>query len=87
MPLELITTQDLLQFKNTLIQEIKLMLDDARGQEQKLLKSAEVCKMLRISAGTLQGLRKNNLIPHSKIGGTYYYPFKDIAKMLPGKAH
>lgn len=40
--------------------------------------------MLEISPGTLQTLRTNGTIRYSKIGGIFYYKYKDILKILNG---
>jgi hypothetical protein len=74
MPVELITMQDLLQLKASIVAEVQAMFEKQGLRQDKSLKSAEVCKMLRISAGTLQSFPKNKRIPYSKIGRTYYYP-------------
>lgn len=85
MPLEIVTIQDLQQFKSSIIEELKAMFTKPVPKQEKMLKSTEVCRMLRISAGTLQNLRKNKTIVASKIGGTYYYLYDDICNMLPKK--
>ena len=80
---QLITIGDLEVFKNSLIQEIKVLLKgSASGQAKKWLKSAEVKKMLGISTGTLQTLRINGSLPFSKVGGIIFYDFNAIEKLL-----
>jgi hypothetical protein len=85
MPLEILTLQDLLQFKCSLVEEIKNILGRQEQKELKTLKSTEVCKMLRITPATLQNMRRNKIINASKIGGTFYYLYEDIIQLLPGK--
>ena len=46
------------------------------------LKSADVRKMLGISSGTLQTLRINKTLPYTKIGGTIYYAYGDVTRVL-----
>jgi hypothetical protein len=83
MPLELLTIKDLQEFKSELITELKKMLIHQESNEpQKLLKSREVCKMLRVSPGTLQNLRRNNTVGFLKIGGILYYRFEDIERLI-----
>jgi len=83
MQLEIITKDDLKQFKTELLNDIK---DIVKPQEkvQKWLKSAEVRKMLNISPGTLQNLRINGTLRFTKIGGMMYYKLEDINMLLEG---
>ena len=46
------------------------------------LKSIEVKDMLGISDGTLQNLRINGTLPHTKVGGTIYYEYVDVIGLL-----
>jgi len=85
MPIEILTMQDLAQLKTSILLEVKAMLPKVTGTDDKIVKSTEVCKMLRISTGTLQNLRKNKTIIATKIGGTWYYHREDIVRMLPRK--
>ena len=83
MPTEIVTTDDLREFKIELIKEIKQLLAVHHGQpSKKWLKSYEVRKLLGISPGTLQNLRINGTLPYTKIGGVMFYNYEDIQKML-----
>ena len=83
MPSEIITTDDLREFKTELLSEFRKMLNEQRGQPaKKWLKSYEVKKLLSISPGTLQNLRLNGTLPFTKIGGQMFYDYEDIRKML-----
>ena len=85
---QLLTVGDLEIFKESLIQEIKSLLANANSRPaKKWLKSSEVKKLLGISTGTLQNLRINGTLSHSKIGGTAYYDYDEIAKLLKGNGH
>lgn len=85
MKIDIITTEDLQQFKMDLMQEIKGVLHLKNlSQNKEWLRSSEVKTMLKISGGTLQNLRINNTIPFKKIGGTMYYDKSVIVKMLEG---
>jgi hypothetical protein len=87
MAISVITKEDLQQFKIELLEEIKNLVQD-RTTEQKLwLRSSEVKKLLNISSGTLQNLRINGTLSCSKIGGTLYYNYKDIEKLLTDFKH
>ena len=84
MPTSIITTEDLKEFKEELLLEIREIF---QGQEhgiasKKWLKSTEVMKMLKISPGTLQNFRINGTLPFTKIGGIIYYDASDINEML-----
>jgi hypothetical protein len=83
MAAEIITTDDLREFKLEMLEEIKKLLRQNGVQPvKKWLKSPEVRKLLNISPGTLQNLRINGSLPFTKIGGIIYYDSEDIQKML-----
>jgi hypothetical protein len=84
MNVELITKQDLREFKNDLLNEIKQIIKPGQGQSKQWLKSVEVRKLLNISPGTLQNLRINGTLRYTKIGGMMYYKLEDIHKLLEG---
>lgn len=80
---QLLTVGDLENFKSTLLEEIKALLQQSNGQPAKQwLKSIEVRKLLGISPGTLQNLRVNGSLPFTKIGGIVFYRYDDISKLL-----
>ena len=85
MPLELLTSGDLIDFRLELLKEFKQLLSEKEAPHGRLLKSRDVRKILRISAGTLQNLRRNKTLNFTKIGGIIYYYYDDIQKLLPGK--
>ncbi len=83
MPSEIITTDDLREFKVEILQDIKKLLKEYHGHpSKKWLKSYEVRKLLGISPGTLQNLRVNGTLPYTKIGGIIFYDHEDIKKMM-----
>jgi uncharacterized membrane-anchored protein YjiN (DUF445 family) len=85
MAATIITTEDLLEFKIDLLEEIrKIIGSQITTQTKKWLKSLEVRKLLNISPGTLQNLRINGTLAYTKIGGTIYYDNQDINKLLEG---
>jgi hypothetical protein len=86
MATEIITTDDLREFKIELLEDFKRLLKEHGGQpSKKWLKSPEVRKLLGISSGTLQNLRINGTLPYTKIGGILYYDNEDIQKILMDK--
>jgi len=83
MPTEIVTTDDLREFKIELVKEIKQLLAVHHGQpSKKWLKSFEVRKLLGISPGTLQNMRINGTLPYTKIGGVMFYDYDEIKKTL-----
>ncbi|MEY8780901.1 helix-turn-helix domain-containing protein [Allomuricauda sp. XS_ASV26] len=79
----IITTEDLMEFKVELLEDIKALLKDQNGQQgKKWLKSNEVRELLGISPGTLQNLRINGTLPYTKIGGVLYYEYHEIMEVL-----
>ncbi len=81
--LDLITREDLENFKKQLFEELsKLKIDGAERAQKKWLKSADVRKMLGISPGTLQALRINGVLRFTKVGNILYYKNEDITKIL-----
>ncbi len=83
MATSIITTEDLAAFKKELLGEIKVLLQEqGKFSSKKYLKSTDVMKMLKISAGTLQNLRVNGTLPYSKIGGLIFYEADKIASVL-----
>jgi len=82
MALEVLTKEDLQEFKNELLEDLKNLFQ-IRTTEQKLwLRSAEVKELLKCSSGTLQNLRVNGTLRYSRVGGTLYYNYQDIEKLL-----
>lgn len=83
MPTSIITTEDLREFKEELLEEIKIIINQQSGVISKTwLKSPEVRELLSISPGTLQNLRINGTLPYSKVGGVIYYDYEEIQKVL-----
>ncbi|HTK21050.1 MAG TPA: helix-turn-helix domain-containing protein [Mucilaginibacter sp.] len=84
--LDLITKQDLEQFKIELFAELKeLGIGLSTDQSSKQwLKSTEVRKLLKISPGTLQNLRIHGTLSYTRVGSILYYKYEDILKVLEG---
>lgn len=83
MQIEILTKQDLFNFKNEIIQEIKkITKSNDSTLNKEWLRSIEVRKLLKISAGTLQNLRIKGILPYEKIGGIFYYAYEDINRLL-----
>ena len=82
MAVEIVTKQDLSEFRTSLLNDIAALLLSKPQQTKQWLKSSEVRKMLNISPGTLQTLRINKTLSYTKIGGIIYYGYQDIEKLL-----
>ena len=79
----IITSEDLMEFKIELWEDIKELLENQKGQPQKKwIKSNEVRELLDISPGTLQNLRINGTLPYTKIGGVLFYEYHEIMEVL-----
>jgi hypothetical protein len=86
MSVNILTKEDLQQFKMELITEIKQLLSNTTSSNQKKwLKSWEVREMLGISRGTLQNMRDNGTLQATPVGGLMFYDYDDIAKLMEGK--
>ncbi len=87
MEIEVVTKEDLQQFRMQLLNDIRQLM---KPSELKLtkpwLKNAEVRKLLNISSNTIQRLRVAGKLPSSKVGGIHYYRYEDIEKLLKSDA-
>ncbi len=85
MAAEIITKEDLNEFREMLLNDIKALLGKSPSDQPKWLKSYQVKNLLKISPGTLQNLRVNGTLRFSKIGGILYYKYEDIMRVLEGE--
>jgi hypothetical protein len=80
---QLITVQDLIDFKKQLIGDIKKLLKEQSGHPgHQWLKAFEIKKMLRLSESKLQYLRDKGAIPFKKLGGVTYYNLEEIENLM-----
>ena len=78
---QLITVDDLLQFKKQLLVELVAELKSQINiVPKKWLKSHEVRRLLKISPGTLQTLKASGILPYSKMGGIIFLITKKYKK-------
>lgn len=87
MSISIITKEDLQQFKTELLEGIELLIKQKTTEQKLWLRTSEVKALLNISSGTLQNLRINGTLSCSKIGGTLYYNYNDIQKLLTEQKH
>ncbi|SNR84166.1 helix-turn-helix domain-containing protein [Lutibacter flavus] len=83
MPTQIITTDDLREFKIELLEEFKKLLENTNSTRvKKYLKSSELMELLKISPGTCQTLRINGTLPYTIIGGIIFYDAEEIEKVM-----
>jgi hypothetical protein len=82
MAIEVITREDLNEFRTLLLSDLSEMLNSKPQQQKQWLKSSEVRKLLNISSGTLQNLRINGTLTYTKVGGIIYYAYSDLMNVL-----
>jgi hypothetical protein len=85
MNINLVTKEDLTEFKKEMLAGIKEILQSTPNKvKQKWMKSFEVREMLGISPGTLQNMRINGTLQFTKVGGLIFYLYDDVIKLLEG---
>ena len=82
MAVEIITREDLDEFRSLLLNDLKAILQSVPAKQKQWLKSSQVRALLNISPGTLQNLRINRTLSYTKIGSIIYYKYDDIQKLL-----
>lgn len=83
MNIEIITKQDLENFKNDLLQELSKVISSNNTELEKTwLRSKEVKKLLGISSSSLVNLRIKGLLNPSKVSGVYYYKLSEVQALL-----
>lgn len=82
MPAEIITKDDLQIFKEELLTELRAIISQPVTEQKEWLKSEDVRQMLGLSPGSLQNLRIKGDLPYTKLGGTLYYSYADVVKVL-----
>jgi Helix-turn-helix domain len=81
MRVDFVTKEDLNEFRLILLTDLARLMKRA-DPAQPWLKSYEVRKLLKISAGTLHRLRAKGVLPYSRIGGMFLYKYEDVQKMV-----
>ena len=83
MAIEVLTKDDLQQFRIQLLNDIRNLLKPSESKLVKpWLRNSEVRKLLNISSNTVQRLRISGKLRSSKVGGIHYYRYEDIERML-----
>jgi excisionase family DNA binding protein len=78
---QLLTKEYLQEFQKSLLKQLKEMLPQLPENEC-WLKTAEVCKMLKISPNSLLAMRHKKTIAFTRIGRNVYYKHSDLEKYL-----
>lgn len=87
MAIEVVTKEDLQQFRAQLINDLRELLIPKEAKLVKpWLRNSEVRKLLNISANTIQRLRIAGKLPSNKVGGIHYYRYEDIEKLMNSDA-
>jgi hypothetical protein len=87
MESEVVTKEDLKDFRNKLLDDIgKLIMPSQAKLVKPWLKNSEVRKLLNISSNTIQRLRVSGKLKSTKVGGIHYYRYEDIEKLLNNNA-
>ena len=80
---QLITVDDLFQFKKELVQELLTALkSQSNSTPKKWMKSHEVRRLLKVSPGTLQTLKSSGILLYTKMGGVHFFDYQDIENIL-----
>jgi hypothetical protein len=83
MAIEVVTKQDLLEFRLQLLNDIRQLMAKSEGKLVKpWLKNSEVKTLLGISSNTLQRLRTTGKLRSTKVGGVHYYRYEDIETLF-----
>ncbi len=87
MEIEVVTKEDLNDFRKKLLYDINKLIMPLQAKLVKpWLKNAEVRKLLNISSNTIQTLRVSGKLRSNKVGGIHYYRYEDIEKLLNNNA-
>ena len=83
MQIEIIDKQDLEILKQEILKEMNEILSGTSNWVQKeWIKAKELIELLDCSKSTLQNLRDEGLLSPSKIKGTYYYKYSEVAELF-----
>ena len=84
MTVNLITKEELQQFKKELLTELVEIVNSKETTTPKWLKSYQVRELLGISRGTLQHLTEKRTLKATLVGGLLFYEYDDIVKLMRG---
>ena len=82
MAIEVVTKEDLQEFRLQLLKDIRELLPTERKLVKPWLKNSEVRQLLNVSSNTIQRLRIAGKLRSTKIGGVHFYRYEDIEKLM-----
>lgn len=84
MQVNIVTKEDLEEFRIKLMTEIKETLNVLEQKSYpKSIKTKQVLEILELSSGKLKQMRISGLITFKKVGSTYYYNYNEVKRLLP----
>jgi hypothetical protein len=81
MQVNIITSEDLQEFKAGLLEEIRDLFHFKTTRQKLWLSTSEVTEFLGISQADFKKIRQNHALSRTRIQGTFYYNYKDIEKI------
>jgi len=84
MPANIITTDDLREFKTELIEQLKDIIGASQGTagQKRFLKTSELQEALGLSPSTIHQLRYMRILPYTKVNGVIFFDWEDIVAMM-----
>ena len=82
MNLDLITKNDLNDFKLELVNLITEIISKGQPKKKEILSNEDVKDLLGISSGTLRKYRITGKISYTKIDNILYYKYDDVIKLI-----
>ena len=82
MSVEILTKEDLNNFKLELVNLITEIISKGQPQKKEILSNEDVKDLLGISSGTLRKYRITGKISYTKIDNILYYKYDDVIKLI-----
>ena len=82
MSVEILTKEDLNNFKVELVNLITEIISKGQPQKKEILSNEDVKDLLGISSGTLRKFRITGKISYTKIDNILYYKYDDVIKLI-----
>jgi|TARA_X000000950_G_C13828144_1_gene624904 hypothetical protein len=82
MSVEILTKEDLNNFKVELVNLITEIISKGQPQKKEILSNEDVKDLLGISSGTLRKYRITGKISYTKIDNILYYKYDDVIKLI-----
>ncbi|MFC2080880.1 helix-turn-helix domain-containing protein [Bacteroidota bacterium] len=78
---ELLTRKDLYDLEAKIMDKLN-KLSEKDDNRKKWYRTADLIKILNLSASSIQSLRTSGTLPFSKVGGTLFYDPNDVKEMI-----